>query len=101
MSPVSGTSRSWPGSVPQARGSLSYWPKSEIISGFIASPSLGFLSQWLTWVIGRAAAAGADHAILITGGYYAGALIKKPAAIKEFFVRVSNASPIPVYVKKI
>ncbi|RSH92493.1 hypothetical protein EHS25_008909 [Saitozyma podzolica] len=44
----------------------------------------------------EAAAAGADHAILITGGYYAGALIKKPAAIKEFFVQVSNASPIPV-----
>ncbi|OCF72566.1 hypothetical protein I204_06948 [Kwoniella mangroviensis CBS 8886] len=44
----------------------------------------------------RIAEAGADHAILITGGYYAGALIKKPEAIKKFFVDVSEASPIPV-----
>ncbi|WRT67576.1 uncharacterized protein IL334_004548 [Kwoniella shivajii] len=44
----------------------------------------------------RESIAGADHAILITGGYYAGALIKKPEAIKKFFVDVSEASPIPV-----
>ncbi|KAK4686975.1 hypothetical protein P7C73_g3147, partial [Tremellales sp. Uapishka_1] len=44
----------------------------------------------------EAAAAGADHAILITGGYYAGALIKNPKAIKKFFVDVAAASPIPV-----
>ncbi|WVW79189.1 hypothetical protein I302_101155 [Kwoniella bestiolae CBS 10118] len=44
----------------------------------------------------RLAEAGADHAILITGGYYAGALIKKPEAIKKFYVDVSEASPIPV-----
>jgi hypothetical protein len=87
--------------VRRAPGSLSHWPKSELAPSFIVSPFVRFVTvtHWLTGDIGRAAAAGADHAILITGGYYAGALIKKPAAIKEFFVQVSNASPIPVYVK--
>lgn len=44
----------------------------------------------------EAAQAGADFAIVIASGYYAGALSK--AALKKFFVDVGNASPIPVMV---
>lgn len=42
----------------------------------------------------EAAAAGADVAIVIASGYYAGALDKK--ALVKFFVDVAEASPIPV-----
>ncbi|KAL7418669.1 hypothetical protein Q5752_006352 [Cryptotrichosporon argae] len=44
----------------------------------------------------EAAEAGADHVIVVTSGYYAGALLKKPAAIKQHFVDIAAASPIPV-----
>ncbi|KAF7304817.1 Dihydrodipicolinate synthetase [Mycena kentingensis (nom. inval.)] len=43
-----------------------------------------------------AAAAGADYAIVIPSGYYAGALTA--AALKAFFVKVSAKSPIPVFI---
>lgn len=43
-----------------------------------------------------AAAAGADFAIVIPSGYYAGALGRE--ALKKFFVDVSDASPIPVMI---
>jgi 4-hydroxy-2-oxoglutarate aldolase len=41
-----------------------------------------------------AAEAGADYAIVITSGYYAGSLDRK--AIKGFFQDVAEVSPIPV-----
>ncbi|EPQ27852.1 uncharacterized protein PFL1_04596 [Pseudozyma flocculosa PF-1] len=44
----------------------------------------------------EAAQAGADAVIVITPGYFAGALTNNRAAIKEFFVAVADASPIPV-----
>lgn len=44
----------------------------------------------------EAAAAGADFAIAIPPGYYAGALKADVTAIKNFFVDIAEASPIPV-----
>ncbi|KAF5380924.1 hypothetical protein D9615_004018 [Tricholomella constricta] len=44
----------------------------------------------------EAAAAGADYAIVIASGYFAGALTR--AALKAFFVEVSQKSPIPVII---
>lgn len=45
-----------------------------------------------------AADAGADYVMVIPPGYYAGPLMSNPKAIKKFFVDISNASPVPVYV---
>lgn len=45
-----------------------------------------------------AAAAGADFAIAIAPGYYAGALIEDMNSIRDYFVDVAKESPIPVYV---
>jgi len=44
----------------------------------------------------EAAAAGADYAIVIASGYFAGALTK--AALKAFWVEVAQKSPIPVMI---
>lgn len=44
----------------------------------------------------EAAEAGADYAITIASGYFAGAL--KPAALKEFFTEVAEKSPLPVII---
>jgi 4-hydroxy-2-oxoglutarate aldolase len=44
----------------------------------------------------EAAAAGADFAIVIPSGYYAGALGRE--ALKKYFVDVAEASPIPVMI---
>lgn len=44
-----------------------------------------------------AAAAGADFALVIAPGYWAGYLKGNPAATKKFFVDVAAGSPIPVY----
>ncbi|KAG5653823.1 hypothetical protein H0H81_010096 [Sphagnurus paluster] len=44
----------------------------------------------------EAAAAGADYAIVIASGYFAGALTR--AALKAFFVEVAQKSPIPVII---
>lgn len=46
----------------------------------------------------QAAAAGADFAIAIAPGYYAGALMADMDAVRDFFVDVAGESPIPVYV---
>lgn len=40
--------------------------------------------------------AGADYAMVIPPGYYAGVLAKDRAALKKFFVDIANASPLPV-----
>lgn len=44
-----------------------------------------------------AAAAGANFALVIAPGYWAGYLKGNPAAARKFFVDVAAASPIPVY----
>ncbi|PPQ93278.1 hypothetical protein CVT25_015276 [Psilocybe cyanescens] len=46
----------------------------------------------------EAAAAGADYSIVITSGYFAGALANDKVALKAFFVEVSEKSPIPVMI---
>jgi len=43
-----------------------------------------------------AAAAGADYAIVIASGYFAGALTR--AALKTFFIQTSQKSPIPIII---
>lgn len=44
----------------------------------------------------EAAVAGADYAIVITSGYYAGAIAHNKKALKDFFTEVAAKSPIPV-----
>lgn len=44
----------------------------------------------------EAADAGADYAIVITSGYFAGALDCR--ALKSFYVDVAEASPIPIMI---
>ena len=46
----------------------------------------------------EAAVAGADYAIVITSGYFAGPLASNRAALKAFFVEVSEKSSIPVMI---
>ena len=46
----------------------------------------------------EAAAAGADAVIVITSGYFAGALKDNKLALKSFFTDVADGSPIPVLV---
>jgi L-threo-3-deoxy-hexylosonate aldolase len=46
----------------------------------------------------EAAAAGADYTIVIASGYFAGALAGNKAALKAFWVEVSEKSPIPVMI---
>ncbi|KAF9052869.1 hypothetical protein BJ165DRAFT_1413243 [Panaeolus papilionaceus] len=46
----------------------------------------------------EAATAGADYSIVITSGYFAGALAGNRAALKAFFVEVAEKSPIPVII---
>ncbi|KAJ7581249.1 dihydrodipicolinate synthetase [Mycena floridula] len=46
----------------------------------------------------EAAAAGADYAIVITSGYFAGVLAGNPKALKVFFTEVAEKSPIPVII---
>ncbi|KAJ7285755.1 hypothetical protein C8J57DRAFT_1285710 [Mycena rebaudengoi] len=43
-----------------------------------------------------AAAAGADYAIVIASGYFAGVLAGNPGALKAYFKEVAEKSPIPV-----
>ncbi|KAL7906493.1 hypothetical protein GGI35DRAFT_458254 [Trichoderma velutinum] len=45
-----------------------------------------------------AATAGADFALVIAPGYWAGYLKGNPAAVKKFFVDVAAGSPIPVVI---
>ena len=49
----------------------------------------------------EAASAGADHVIVVPGGYYAGALRSDPSALKQFFVDVAAESPLPVCVLRV
>lgn len=44
------------------------------------------------------AAAGADAAIVITPGYFAGVLANHRRALKEFYVEVAAKSPVPVLI---
>lgn len=46
----------------------------------------------------QAAAAGADYALVIAGGYFSGVLANNKAALKEFWKEVSQKSPIPVMI---
>ncbi|PPQ73026.1 LOW QUALITY PROTEIN: hypothetical protein CVT26_014674 [Gymnopilus dilepis] len=46
----------------------------------------------------EAAAAGADYAIVIASGYFAGAWANNRTALKAFWVEVSEKSPIPVMI---
>ncbi|TFK76288.1 dihydrodipicolinate synthetase [Pluteus cervinus] len=46
----------------------------------------------------EAAAAGADYAIVIASGYFAGAWSGNKEALKAFFVEVSEKSPIPIMI---
>jgi len=45
-----------------------------------------------------AAEAGADYAIVIASGYFAGAWANNKKALKAFFTEVSDESPIPVII---
>ncbi|PWN42688.1 aldolase [Ceraceosorus guamensis] len=45
-----------------------------------------------------AAAAGADAAIVLTPGFFAGAIAKDRTALKQYFHEIASASPIPVMV---
>ncbi|THU88418.1 dihydrodipicolinate synthetase [Dendrothele bispora CBS 962.96] len=46
----------------------------------------------------EAAAAGADYALVIASGYFAGVLAGNKAALKAFWTEVSEKSPIPVMI---
>lgn len=46
----------------------------------------------------EAAHAGADYAIVIASGYFAGALAGNKAALKALWTEVSEKSPIPVMI---
>ncbi|EMD32078.1 hypothetical protein CERSUDRAFT_88363 [Gelatoporia subvermispora B] len=46
----------------------------------------------------EAAVAGADAAIVITSGYFAGVLASNKAALKAYFTEVAEKSPIPVMI---
>jgi 4-hydroxy-2-oxoglutarate aldolase len=46
----------------------------------------------------EAAEAGADYAIVITSGYFAGVLANNRKAVKAFFKEVAEKSPIPVMI---
>jgi L-threo-3-deoxy-hexylosonate aldolase len=47
----------------------------------------------------EAALAGADFVIAISPGYYSGALLADMTSIKNYFVDIAAASPIPVYAR--
>lgn len=47
----------------------------------------------------EAAAAGADMVIVITPGYFSGAIAKDRQALKDFFTGVADESPVPVMVR--
>lgn len=46
----------------------------------------------------EAADAGADYAIVITSGYFAGVLASNRKALKDFYAEVSEKSPIPIII---
>ncbi|EPQ58331.1 aldolase [Gloeophyllum trabeum ATCC 11539] len=61
----------------------------------IAGTGSGSLRETLQ-LCDEAAEAGADYAIVITSGYFAGALDKR--ALKAFYTEVAEKSPIPVMI---
>ncbi|KDQ60979.1 hypothetical protein JAAARDRAFT_151922 [Jaapia argillacea MUCL 33604] len=63
----------------------------------IAGTGAGSTRETIT-LCKEAAKAGADYTIVITSGYYAGALAGNKKALKAFFTEVSEKSPIPVMV---
>jgi L-threo-3-deoxy-hexylosonate aldolase len=63
----------------------------------VAGTGLGSTRETIK-VTKLSAEAGADYAIVIPSGYYAGALANDRKALKQFFKDVSEASPIPVMV---
>ncbi len=69
-------------------------------AGFLEMPvvaGVGASSTRETIKLSRdAAAAGADFVMVIPPGYYAATLQSDPRSLTEFFVRVADASPIPV-----
>ena len=46
----------------------------------------------------EAAEAGADYAIAIASGYFAGTLARNRKALKEFWAEISAKSPIPILI---
>ncbi|KAL3479626.1 hypothetical protein BJX99DRAFT_255351 [Aspergillus californicus] len=46
----------------------------------------------------EAAESGADYVMVIPPGYYAGALLSDRSAIRDFFVQIAEASPVPVII---
>ena len=46
----------------------------------------------------EAALAGADYAIVIASGYFAGVLANNKQALKDFWEEVAEKSPIPVII---
>lgn len=63
----------------------------------IAGTGVGSVKETIANCI-DAARAGADAAIVILPGYFAGGLGKDRAAMKQFFTAVADKSPIPVMV---
>jgi len=61
----------------------------------IVGTGAGSLRETLEFT-NEAAAAGADFAIVIASGYFAGALTR--AALKAFFLEIAQRSPIPVVI---
>ena len=71
-------------------------------AGFAETPTVagtGAGSTRETILLSKAAAeAGADYAIVICSGYFAGALAGNKKALKAFWSEVSDKSPIPVII---
>jgi L-threo-3-deoxy-hexylosonate aldolase len=63
----------------------------------VAGTGLGSTKETLKLTI-EAAKVGADYAIVIPSGYFAGAIANDRAGLKRFFKDIAEASPIPVIV---
>ncbi|KAF8511948.1 dihydrodipicolinate synthetase [Hysterangium stoloniferum] len=78
-----------------ARHALDHAQPSLVHVPIIAGTGAGSTKETIQ-LTKEAAQAGADFAIVIASGYFAGALDRQ--ALKEFWVDVSQASPIPVMI---
>ncbi|PWN52904.1 aldolase [Violaceomyces palustris] len=66
-------------------------------STIIAGTGTGSLKE--TIVLSKdAARAGADACIVITPGYFSGAIARDRKALKEYFTEIADASPIPIMI---
>lgn len=63
----------------------------------IAGTGVGSTRETLE-VTKEAAQAGADYAIVIASGYFAGVLANNRQALKDFWSEVAEKSPIPVMI---